>query len=81
MRDEITITRRTRLAAIDRELTRMRHRHDISMSAFRFEEATALGSAIAALEKERELLAAAVPDAEPPAGIVPVLAHPRRPRR
>jgi hypothetical protein len=69
-----------RLAEIDGQLTRLRHRHDIAMSAFRFEEATALGPAIAALEKERELLAAASPDAEPPTGIVPVLARPRRRR-
>jgi hypothetical protein len=50
------------------------------MSAFRFEEATALGPAIAALEKERERLAATSPDIEPPTGIVPVLARPRRQR-
>jgi hypothetical protein len=72
--------RRTRLADIDRELARLRHRHDIAMSAFRFEEATALGPAIAAIEKEREQLAAALPKIEPPTGIVPVLARPRRRR-
>jgi hypothetical protein len=72
--------RRIRLAEIDRELTRLRYRHDIAMSAFRFEEATALGPAIAAIEKERERLAAALPDIEPPTGIVPTLARPRRRR-
>jgi hypothetical protein len=67
---------RARLAAIDRDLARLRYRHDVAMSAFRFEEATALGPAIAALEKEREHLAAALPKVEPPTGTVPILARP-----
>jgi hypothetical protein len=71
---------RARLAEIDRDLARLRYRHDIAMSAFLFEEATALGPAIAALEKDREHLAAALPDGEPPTGVVPVLARPRRRR-
>jgi hypothetical protein len=69
-----------RLAEVERELARLRHHHDIAMSAFRFEEATALGPTIAALEKERELVAAASPRVEPPTGIAPVLARPRRRR-
>jgi hypothetical protein len=73
--------RRARLAEIDRDLTRLRYRHDIAMSAFRFEEATALGPAIAALENEKQQLAASLTGTEPPTGIVPVLAGPRRPRR
>lgn len=72
---------RTRLAEVERELARLRYRHDIAMSAFRFEEATALGPAIATLEQERQALAAALPAAEPKTGIVPVLARPRRRRR
>lgn len=71
---------RARLAEIDRDLARLRYRHDIAMSAFRFEEATALGPAIAALEKERQRLAAALPEIEPPIGVVPTLARPRRRR-
>jgi hypothetical protein len=71
---------RARVAEIDRDLARLRYRHDIAMSAFRFEEATALGPTIAALEKERQNLAAAVPDTEPPTGIVPTLARSRRRR-
>ena len=71
---------RARLAVIERELARLCYRHDIAMSAFRFEEATALGPAIAALEKERQALAAALPAAEPETGIVPVRARPRRRR-
>jgi hypothetical protein len=72
--------RRVRLAEIERDLARLRYRHDIAMSAFRFEEATALGPAIVALEKEREQLAVALPTIEPPTGIVPTLARPRRRR-
>ena len=72
-----------RLAAVEREIARLRYRHDIAMSAFRFEEATALGPAIAALEAERQVLAASLaPDPEPPTGIVPaLLRHLRRARR
>lgn len=72
---------RARLAEIERELARLRYRHDIAMSAFRFEEATALGPAIAALEAERQALAVAVPNPEPGTGIVPeLLRQPRRSR-
>ena len=80
MRDAASTARRARLAEIDREPTRLRYRHNVAISAFRFEEATALGPAIAALEKERERLAAALPTIEPPTGIAPVLTRPRRRR-
>jgi 2-keto-3-deoxy-L-rhamnonate aldolase RhmA len=50
------------------------------MSAFRFEEATALVPAIATLEQERQALAASVPVPEPETGVVPVLARPRKGR-
>jgi len=80
MDEETETARRARLAELDRELARLRYRHDDAMSAFRFEEATALGPAIAALEKERELLAAALPQVEPPTGIAPILVRPRRRR-
>lgn len=74
--------KRAQLAEIERELARLRYRHDIAMSAFRFEEATALGPTIAAFEQERQALAASLPPAEVPAPVVPVmLRHPRRPRR
>jgi hypothetical protein len=78
MHDAVLTARRARLAEIDRELTRLRYQHDVAISAFRFEEATALGPAIGALEKEREPLAAALPNIEPPTGVVPVLTRPRR---
>jgi hypothetical protein len=72
-----------RLVGIDRELTRLRHRHDIAMAAFKFEEATALGPAMAALENARRALVALLPEpapAAPSTGVVPVLARPRRRR-
>jgi hypothetical protein len=70
-----------RLADIERELARLRYRHDIAMSAFRFEEATAFGPAIAALEKERAALVAALPPEPPPTPVVPRLLPARRGRR
>lgn len=73
--------RRARLAEVERDLARLRYRHDIAMSAFRFEEATALGPRIASLEKERQALAMTLPPAdEAPTGVVPTLAAPRRRR-
>jgi hypothetical protein len=74
---------RARLAAIDRELARLQYRHDIAMSAFLFDEATALGRAIAALDRERQALAAGLPEPSPApkTGTVPVLARPGRLRR
>ncbi len=76
--------RRSRLAEIERDLARLHYRHDIAMSAFLFEEATALGGEIAKLDKERQALAVllpAPPTTEPPAGVVPQLLRPRRGRR
>ena len=76
--------RRGRLGQIEQELARLQYRHDIAMSAFLFEEATAVGREIAALDKERQTLAANLPTAqkaEPPIGIVPQLARPRRRHR
>lgn len=74
-----------RLAAIDRELARLRYRHDIAMSAFLFEEATALGRSIAALDQERQALAAMLPTQPTapavPIGVIPVLTRPRRRHR
>jgi hypothetical protein len=73
---------RARLTEIERDLARLQHRHDIAMSAFLFEEATVLGRTIAALDRERQALAADLPapPAEPERGIVPALARPRRRR-
>ena len=76
--DEVAVNR-ARLAAVECELTRLHEQHDLAMSAFKFEEATALGPAIAALEQEQQALAAALPTLEPPTGVVPLLL--RSPRR
>ena len=77
-------TRRPRLAEIERELARLQAEHDVAMSAFKFDEANALQRRIAALEDERRSLVrrlpARSPAVEPPTGIVPVLARPRRRR-
>jgi hypothetical protein len=75
---------RARLAEIERELTRLQALHDVAMSAFKFDEASALQHRIAAREAERRAVVASLPPAsaagEPPTGIVPVLARPRRRR-
>jgi hypothetical protein len=79
---ETEAAKRARLAEVERDLARLRYRHDIAMSAFRFEEATALGPAIATLEHERQVLAAALPPAEAPQPTIPMLhRRPRVPRR
>jgi hypothetical protein len=76
---------RARLASIDRKLAGLQGQHDLAMSAFKFDEATALQTRIAELEDERRAIAAALPEQilppEPPSGVVPVLAGPRRLRR
>jgi len=79
--DQQASAQRDRLAEVEHKLARLRHRHDIAMSAFRFEEATALGPAIAALERERQALVTALPPPPIETGVVPVLARPRRGRR
>jgi len=81
----MTVEKRARLAEIDRELGRLRWRHDLAMSAFKFDEASAMQRRIGALNDERRVVAAALPPpqpaAEPPLGVVPALARPRRSRR
>jgi hypothetical protein len=69
---------RARLADLDAEIARLRYRHDIAISAFRFEEATALGPAIAALETERHALAEAVPPTPAPTAASPPRLRVRR---
>jgi hypothetical protein len=64
--------KRTRLAAVDRELSQLGTRHDIAMSAFRFDEARDLQRRIAVLERERAELKAVLPAAAPPSPETPV---------
>ena len=74
---------RARLAAVNDELARLQARYELTMSAFKFDEASALQRRIAPLEAERRILAQALPPPtaapEPPTGIVPMLG--KRPRR
>jgi hypothetical protein len=64
--------KRTRLAALERELSHLGARHDVAMSAFRFEEARDLQRRIAVLDRERAELEAVLPAAAPPPPAVPV---------
>ena len=55
-----------RLAAVERELAGLGNRHDLAMSAFKFDEARDVQQQIAVLERERaELVDALPPPAEP----------------
>jgi len=67
MTAEIEATR-ARLAAVERELAGLGVRHDLAMSAFKFDEAREVQQRIAVLERERGELTDALPTlAEPPA--------------
>jgi hypothetical protein len=55
-----------RLAAVDCELAGLGARHELAMSAFKFDEAREVQQRIAALERERGELIAALPPAAPP---------------
>jgi hypothetical protein len=80
-----TATTRARLAVVEGELGDLQGEHDRAMSAFQFDEANALQRRIEALEDERRAIIAALPlvkpTTEPPLGVEPVLARPRRLRR
>ena len=73
--------KRARLAAIERELSVLGARHDLAMSAFRFDEAREVQQRITILQRERAELVKALPAATPPppAAPVPVMIRPRRP--
>ena len=75
--------RRDRLAADEDELGRLQAQYELTMSAFKFDEANGLQRRIAVLEGERRGLAAAMPASviirEPPTGVVPVLHSRPRP--
>ena len=82
MKAEIEV-KRARLAAIARELSRLGSRHDLAMSAFKFDEARELLQRIALLERECAELSATLPTVAPPpaAAPVPVMIRRRRRRR
>ena len=73
--------KRARLAAVERELARLGDRHDLAMSAFKFDEAREVQQRIAMLERERGELVGALPArAEPPpAAPAPAMVRHRRP--
>jgi len=75
--------KRARLAAVEQKLARLGSRHDLAMSAFKFDEARELQQRIAMLERERVELAGTMPAAAPPpaAAPMPVMIRPRRPAR
>ena len=73
---------RTRLAALDETLARLRGQYDVLMNAFKFDEARAVAARIEAHEKERLALAATLPPLPGPAPATPyVVARRRRGRR
>jgi hypothetical protein len=63
--------KRTRLAAVERELSRLDVRHELAMSAFKFDEARDLQQRIAVLERERAALVEALPPRTEPTAAVP----------
>jgi hypothetical protein len=76
-----------RLSLVERELLQLGTRHDLAMSAFRFDEGRDLQQRIGVLERERAQLIALLPAAVPPPAEAPVrvrvgsLAVTRRRRR
>ena len=80
--------KRARLSLVERELLQLGTRHDLAMSAFRFDEARDLQQRITFLERERGELRAMLPAAASPPAEAPVpirvgprpVARRRRPR-
>jgi hypothetical protein len=74
--------KRVRLAAVERELAGLGIRHDLAMSAFKFDEAQEVQQQIAVLERERgELVEGLPPPAVPPPEMVRRRRLTRRRRR
>jgi hypothetical protein len=75
-----TAAKHARFAAIEQELARLGVRHDLAMSAFRFDEARELQRRIVLLEQERDELIATLPAPAPArsAAPVPIMIRPRR---
>ena len=70
--------KRTRLAAVERELAELGDRHDLAMSEFKFDEAREVQQRIEMLERERRELVDALP---PPPRPPPAAPAPRTVRR
>jgi hypothetical protein len=75
--------KRARLVLVERELSQLGMRHDLAMSAFRFDEARDLQQQITLLEHERAELIAVLPAPVPPPPTAParVAVAPSRRRR
>jgi hypothetical protein len=75
--------KRLRLAAVERELIGLAARHDLAMSAFKFDEAREVQHQIAVLEGERDELVGALPAPAPapPAALLPKMISCRRLRQ
>ena len=71
MNAELEATR-ARLSLVERELLRLGTRHDLAMSAFRFDEARDLQERIGVLGRERAQLIAMLPAAASPPAEAPV---------
>jgi acyl transferase domain-containing protein len=63
--------KRARLAAVERELAGLSDRHDLAMSAFKFDEAREMQQRIAVLERERGELVEALPALAEPSPVAP----------
>ena len=72
--------KRSRLAAVERELRELGARHDLAMSAFKFDEAREVQQRIEVLERERAELVEALPAPAPPPPAVPATGIIRRRR-
>ena len=70
--------KRSRLAVVERELAGLSVRHELAMSAFRFDEAREAQQSIAVLERERDELVEALP---PPTSAPAAMPAPVRVRR
>jgi len=79
------VKQRARLLVVEQKIARLQAAYELAMSAFKFEEASALQRRIAALEAERHSLGRALPPQlgaeESPTGIVPTIGRPLRRRR
>ena len=64
--------KRVRLAVVERELAGLSARHDLAMSAFKFDEAREALQRITVLERERAELVETLPAAAPPPSAAPV---------
>ena len=80
MNAELEATR-ARLSLVERELSQLGTRHDIAMSAFRFDEARDLQRRITVLEREHAGLMATLPPTKPrsPEAPIPIRVGKRAP--